>query len=270
VLPVWFANAQCNRRTDSRLFCFPYAGASSVVYHNWAKSLPEFVDVIPVQLPGRGMHLNTAPLTRMDELIEQLSPVLAEFLDRPFFFFGHSMGALIAFELAHALRMRYRVEPEALFVSGREPPSFPERTPDIHRLPKDQFIAHLRLLNGTHPDLLGNEEILELILPVLRADFELVETYSFRRGVKLTCPIQAFGGSQDPEANPQTIRQWRNFTSGPFSMQVIEGDHFFIHQQKDQLLACLSKVLSNLRLPLANQMGSGNYRLLHHIGGAND
>ena len=151
--PVWFANTQRNRRADSRLFCFPYAGGSSVVYHNWVKSLPEFVDVIPVQLPGRGMRLNTAPLTRMDGLTEQLSPVLAEFLDRPFFFFGHSMGALIAFELAHALRMRCGVEPEALFVSGRRPPSVPERETGIHRLPKDQFVAHVRLLNGTHPDL---------------------------------------------------------------------------------------------------------------------
>jgi medium-chain acyl-[acyl-carrier-protein] hydrolase len=254
VLPVWFANAQCNRRADSRLFCFPYAGASSVVYHNWAKSLPEFVDVIPVQLPGRGMRLHTAPLTRMDRLTEQLSPVLAEFLDRPFYFFGHSMGALIAFELAHALRMRYGVEPEALFVSGREPPSVPERETHIHRLPKDEFVAHLRLLNGTHPDLLENEEILELILPVLRADFELVHTYSFKRGVKLACPIRAFGGSQDPEANEEIIRQWQDFTSGPFSMEIIEGDHFFIHQRKDQLLDSLSRALMNLRSPLVSQM----------------
>jgi medium-chain acyl-[acyl-carrier-protein] hydrolase len=255
VLPVWFANAQRNRRADSRLFCFPYAGGSSVVYHNWAKSLPEFVDVIPVQLPGRGMRLNTAPLTRMDGLTEQLSPVLGEFLDRPFYFFGHSMGALIAFELAHVLRMRYGVEPEALFVSGREPPSVPGRETGIHLLPKDRLVARLRLLNGTHPDLLENEEILELILPVLRADFELVQTYSFRRGVKLTCPIRAFGGSQDPDANKEIIRQWRDFTSGPFSMEIFEGDHFFIHQQRDQVLACLSRALSNLRAPLVNQMG---------------
>jgi medium-chain acyl-[acyl-carrier-protein] hydrolase len=254
VFSVWFANTQRNRRSDSRLFCFPYAGGSSVVYHNWAKSLPEFVDVIPVQLPGRGMRLNTAPLTRMDGLTEQLSPVLAEYFDRPFYFFGHSMGALIAFELAHALRIRYGVEPEALFVSGRQPPSVPERETEIHRLPKDQFVARLRLLNGTHPDLLEDEEILELFLPILRADFELVHTYSLRSRVKLKCPIQAFGGSRDPEASEEIIRQWRDFTSGPFSMEIFDGDHFFIHQQRNQLLACLSRALSDLRAPLMNQM----------------
>jgi medium-chain acyl-[acyl-carrier-protein] hydrolase len=254
VTSAWFGNAQRNESANSRLFCFPYAGGSSVIYHNWAKSLPPFVDVIPVQLPGRGTRLSTAPFVRMDGLIDQLSVVLAEFLDRPFYFFGHSMGALIAFELAHALRRRYGVEPEALFLSGREPPSAPERETDIYRLPKDQFVARLRRLNGTHPDLLDNDEILELILPLLRADFELIQTYRFRRGGKLRCSIQAFAGSRDPEAGVEIIRQWRDFTSGPFLMEVIEGDHFFIHQHRDQLLTCLSKALGNLRVPLVKQM----------------
>lgn len=255
MLPQWFANAQRNRRAESRLFCLPYAGGSSVIYHNWARGLPDFLEVIPVQLPGRGMRLGTPALTRMDDLTEQLSLVLAEFLDLPCYFFGHSMGALIAFELAHALRMRYGVEPEALFLSGRKPPSLPEQERDIHRLPKDRFVERLRLLNGTHPDLLENEEILELILPTLRADFELVQTYSFKRGVKLRCAIHALGGSQDPEANDEIIRQWRDFTSGPFSMETLEGDHFFIHKQRDQLLACLSRAIKNQRAQLVKQLG---------------
>lgn len=239
--PVWFGNVQTRSPALTRLFCFPYAGASSVVYHNWLSSLPEGLDVFPIQLPGRGMRLNTPPYTSLEELVGELAPALKDYFDRPFFFFGHSMGAVIAFELARAVKSEFQQEPEMLFVSGRNAPSVPWRNTEIHALPRGEFIAELKQLNGTHPDLLESEELLDLVLPILRADFELVEAYRFQPGPTLTCPIKALGGAEDRGVDRAALTAWGKFTSGEFSTQVFPGDHFFIHSQKDALLESISR-----------------------------
>lgn len=241
MLPVWFANVQRQPHAKSRLFCFPYAGGSSVIYSNWATALPVGMEVFPVQLPGRGTRFSAPPFTSLDRLVEQLVPVMEGVLDLPFYFFGHSMGALIAFELARAIRSHFQVQPQVVFISGRKAPGehAVEGETSVYQLPREEFLTRLRLLNGTHPDLLANEEALELILPALRADFELVQTYQFRPGIKLSCSIKAFGGLEDQHSTEALIGGWKAFTSGDFSMEMLPGDHFFIQKERTRLLGSL-------------------------------
>jgi len=201
------------------------------------------IDVWPVQLPGRAPRLRELAYTSMDGLVDALETALLEHLDKPFAFFGHSMGAVISFELIHRLMLKWEASPIHLFVSGRMAPQIACKESQIFALPDADFLKEIRRLNGTPPQVLDNQGFVQLLLPLLRADFQLIETYTYMARTPLTCPITAFGGYADTSVSHQDLRAWCRQSSGPFRMHMFPGDHFFIHQEQDQMLEIIGRHL---------------------------
>jgi medium-chain acyl-[acyl-carrier-protein] hydrolase len=226
-----------------RLFCFPYAGGGASIFRHWANGLPEFVEVCPVQLPGRETRFREAAFTRLGPLIEALAGELGPYLDPPFAFFGHSMGALLAFELARRLRRDGRPQPVGLFVSGCGAPQIRTQESPIHALPVADFRERLRGLNGTPAAVLDNDELMDLLLPTLRGDFALCETYTYTPAPPLSCPISAWGGLGDDTVGRQELDAWRAQTTGSFRLRMLRGDHFFLQSAQPLLLRALAAEL---------------------------
>jgi medium-chain acyl-[acyl-carrier-protein] hydrolase len=225
------------------LFCFPYAGGGASIYQTWAEHLPDAVEVCPVQLPGRGARTKEKPLTDMVLLIEALAAALIPLLDKPYAFFGHSMGAVISFELARYLRSHQSPLPVHLFISGRVAPQITGTERTMSDLPEEEFIEELIRLNGTPREVLDNPELMSLMLPLLRADFLLCESYAYKVEPPLDCPITVFGGLQDVETGPEKLEGWSEQTTRGFVRRLLPGDHFFLHSQRADLLRALAQEL---------------------------
>jgi medium-chain acyl-[acyl-carrier-protein] hydrolase len=239
-----------------RLFCFPYAGGGASIFRAWSNDLPVDVEVCPIQLPGHENRVSTVPFTRLEPLVEALEQVLLPYLDIPFVFFGHSMGALVSFELARQLRRQGRLAPFHLFVSGCRAPQIPAVNASIHQLPKDEFLEKLRHLNGTPMVILQNAELMQLLLPVIRADFSIVETYVYSDESPLNCSISAFGGVQDRVVSYAHLAAWCEQTGGSFTLQLFPGNHFFLQSARSLLLQALSQDLTQLLSQLSRGEGS--------------
>jgi medium-chain acyl-[acyl-carrier-protein] hydrolase len=233
----WVACPRPNPRARRRLFCFPFAGAGAAAYWQWPSLLPAEVELCSLRLPGRENRLREPPCRRLDTLVEALVEAVGPHLELPFAFFGHSMGALIAFELARALRRRQLPMPSIVLVSGRRPPHLPERDPPLHPLPDSEFVAAVaRRYNGIPASILHHAELLSLFVPILRADLELVETYTYRDEPPLDCPLSAFGGRQDDRSSETELGAWRLHTRAPFSLRMFPGDHFFLQTARAPLV----------------------------------
>jgi medium-chain acyl-[acyl-carrier-protein] hydrolase len=183
----------------------------------------------------------------MEPLVEALAAALP-LAGVPFAFFGHSMGALIAFELARELARRGRPGPLHLFVSGRRAPQVPDREEPLHRLPDPEFVVRLRELNGTPEEVLANGELMQLLLPLLRADFAVHETYEYRPGEPLAVPISALGGIADPEVRRDDLEAWRPETRGAFRLRMLPGDHFFLLSARRLVTEAVARDLAALDL----------------------
>ena len=243
---AWFQNTHAGRRVELKMFCFPYAGGTASVYRNWAGVLPPKVQVIPVEFPGRGARFWESPIVSMPSLIEALAEAIIPLLDKPFAFFGHSMGAVIAFELARRLHREYDRRPQALFPSGRRAPQIPDTGPITYDLPKNEFVEELRRIGGTPKEVLEHVELLEIMIPLLRADFQLIQTYEYIPGDPLRCPIIAYGGLDDDEETRDLLWEWKEQTGFRFKLQMMEGDHFFLQSSETLLLKSLARELSEV------------------------
>lgn len=246
--PGWTVPPQRNPSARLRLFCFPYAGGGAAIYSQWQRQLPPEVEVVAVQPPGRENRLMETPYADLLELVAKMHGELLPCFDRPFAFYGHSNGALMAFELTRALRRAGQPLPLHLLVGGRPAPHVPPRDPPVHAMPHDEFLAELRKLSGTPEEILQNEEIMELMMPLLRADFSLGETYRHPREAPLPVPITAFGGMRDEEVSEEEVRAWGEHTSAKFRCVMLPGNHFFIHEDRERLLR---EVTMELRAALA-------------------
>lgn len=218
-----------------RLICLPSAGGGASRYRDWPAHLPDDVEVVSVQLPGRESRFGESAIDSMEVLVGSLLDGLAGYLVPPFAFFGHSMGALIAFELVHRLRPM-GMSPVHLFAAGYRAPHLPSRSPDWHTLPDREFLMKIQDLNGIPPELLSETEFLDAMLPTLRSDCALVETYAFHPQAPLTCPVSAFGGLRDKEVPPADLQAWSLHTTGPFRVHLLPGDHFFVNSSRAELL----------------------------------
>lgn len=227
-------NPQTRRRV--RLFCFPYAGGGSSAYFSWMSGISPDIEVCPVQLPGREDRLSETPFTHIAPLVEELAQALAPHIDVPFAFYGHSLGALISFELARYLRRQNGPVPMHLFVSGCPAPQLPATDSPISQLPDEEFIQALRRFNGTSDTVLQDADLMQVLLPLLRADFAIYETYTYVPEEPLACPISAYGGLQDFRATRAAIEAWQGQTSSTFIMRMYVGDHFFIHPKRKVFL----------------------------------
>jgi medium-chain acyl-[acyl-carrier-protein] hydrolase len=240
----WITHSRRNPNAKLRLFCFPYAGGGASTFSSWSTSLTSDVEVCPIELPGHGCRLSEPLFNRLEPLIKELACALLPYLDKPFAFFGHSMGGLIGFELAHLLCEDYNLRPVHLFISGRRAPQIPRSKPTIHHLTEPKFLNELSRLNGTPRAVLENTELMELFLPVLRADFTAIETYIYTPKPRLNSGITVLGGLQDFEIAYDNLEAWREQTNANFSMQMFQGDHFFINSNQATLLQFLNRELS--------------------------
>ena len=240
---------QNKRETRYRLFCLPYAGGGASIYRNWQQELPAEIEVCPIQLPGRENLLRETAQTRIKPLIKILSDQIEPYLDLPYAIFGHSLGAWVGFELIRELRRRQLTIPSRFLVSGSKAPQLLDLTPPIHRLPDDKFIAKIESYQGTPPAVLQNKELLEQFLPILRADFAVLETYFYTAEAVLDCPIAVFGGKADTQVTPAQLSAWQQQTA-KFDLQMFDGDHFFLNSARQELLKAIATTLEQQLLIL--------------------
>lgn len=229
-----------------RLFCFPYAGAGPAVYKPWAALLPPTIELVGIHYPGREARAGEPPLTDFRQLVGRLHDALPPFLDMPFAFFGHSMGAYVAFELSKALDV-HGLAPEHLFLSGAGAPHLPERAP-IHGLPSRAFLTEVIRLNGIPKEVMASAELLAYLLPILRADFTACERYSADHARPLNCPLSVFGGTRDPRVSGERIAAWRDYAGLSISVDMFDGDHFFLNEHRSVLLG---KIIRQLGIHLS-------------------
>jgi medium-chain acyl-[acyl-carrier-protein] hydrolase len=241
----WLSIPRPNPTAAVRLFCLPHAGGGSAIFRRWPAALPANIEVCLVRLPGREARLREPPFTRLEPLVATLADILRPLLDRPFAFFGHSMGALVAFELARHVRARCQIAPRHLFVSARRAPQCASTDPFLHVLPEAEFRRAIRELGGTPEQVLADEELLSLLLPAVRADFTVAETYAYGEEPPLDCPITAFGGRDDPRVGDTQLDAWRQQTRRDFRRYMFPGGHFFIHSAEAPLLDVLALQLSD-------------------------
>ncbi|AKQ66527.1 thioesterase domain protein [Myxococcus hansupus] len=245
----WFPTRKPLTDPRVRLFCFPFAGGSVAIYNTWAQGLPAGVELCPVQLPGRERRLSEKPIDNLPALLDALLPALAPLLDRPFAFFGYSMGARISLELARRLQARNGPRPLGLFLGAAGPPVINTREP-IHLLPEPQFIEALRRYDGTPEEIFKHRELLELVLPMLRADFAIAFTENGAQPAKLSVPLSVIGSPEDKHVPTENLERWRDeTTSEDVRVRLFPGGHFFIKSQRDAILA-------NVREDLARWTGT--------------
>lgn len=240
----WLKLFQPRPEARLRLVCFPYAGGGASIYRAWPRELPAWIEVAAVQLPGRESRLREPPFRRLEPLADAAAEALDAELDRPFAFFGHSMGAILAFEICLRRRRRGLEPPRHLFVSGRPAPRVESTDPPIHDLPRAEFIAAVRRYSGTPEEVLQHQELMDLLEPLLRADFSVSETYRYQpESEPLAVPLTVFGGAADPEVPAEDLEPWRQETSGPFRKHLLPGGHFFLNERPAEVLRLVAEEL---------------------------
>ncbi|ADO72604.1 thioesterase II family protein [Stigmatella aurantiaca] len=240
----WLVQRKPPTSSGVRLFCFPYAGAGSLPYFKWPDLLPGGIDLCAVQLPGRENRLREPALRDLHQLITKLVEALSPHLGGEFAFFGHSFGALVAFELIRELRRRGLPLPKVLFASGSESPSLRTKLPALSGLERDDFVREVAARYGGLPrHIMEQRELLDLVLPTLRADLKILEDYVYRPEPPLPLRICAFGGTEDPRVAEAALDAWRRETNVAFKLQIFPGGHFFINEVTRQVLQTLSNEL---------------------------
>lgn len=228
-----------------RLFCFPHAGGGTGLFHPWRALLGPEVDVCPVLLPGRESRLREPPAHRVEDLTGPLLDALLPLIDRPYALFGHSMGTIMAFELAQRLSALHWRRPAALIVSGRRAPHLPARHPPRSSLPDDEFLAAVATLGGTPSSVLAQPDLVRLFLPTLRADFALTEAYGVPADAAvLRCPVTVLLGEQDVEVDDREGAAWSVWTGAEFELNKFSGGHFFLADGRRDVITALRRALA--------------------------
>ncbi|MFK3863718.1 thioesterase II family protein [Pseudoalteromonas rhizosphaerae] len=228
----WLYIPKPNVNAHVKLICFPYAGGSTRSFSNWVKILPDYVELIMIAMPGRGSRFSEASADCMDTLTDTLLNELSPHLSRETIFFGHSLGARVAFEVYRKLKKSGVQGPCHFIASGSANPGKDRSAENTHSLSDTDFIKKLRNLNGTPPEVLENEELMTLFIPVLRADFKLADTYCYNGSEQLPCNVTVFMGLDD-EISEQEQLAWQHFFSGQLTFKKFNGDHFFIDSHNE-------------------------------------
>ena len=239
---TWFEHLSRGKEPALRVFFFPYAGGSADVYRSWRRWIPEQIDVCLVHLPGRGKNIKQPAFKRLIPLVNEIANRIDHETRIPYVLYGHSMGAVISFELSRELFRRHGNGPKHLFVSGRVAPQWP---PDeiTFNLPHDKFLDKLKNLNGTPREVLENPELMQLFSSILRADFEIVQTYEYQLGEPLPCPITVYGGLEDEHVPSESCHAWGKQTSAGYKVRMFKGDHFFIRNPGPEFINAFQRDL---------------------------
>lgn len=239
----WFRRFGPDSDSRVRLVCLAHAGGSASFYLPMARALGPAVGVLAAQYPGRQNRLDEPCIRDLGVLADELFAALAPWADRPLAIFGHSMGATLAFELARRIESAGAAELVRLFASGRVAPSV-RRNDNVHQRDDDGLLAELKALSGTDSSLLGDEEIMRMALPAIRADYEAVETYRYIDGPKLRCPVTVLAGDDDPTAPLDQVRAWRAHTEAAADFQIVPGGHFFLVDHQDAVVDLIRERLA--------------------------
>lgn len=229
-----------------RLLCFPYAGGNARMFRRWGTAMPEGVEACPVELPGRGSRRGEDLVSSMATLVKAMAEEMEPLLDLPFAIFGYSMGGLVGFELARMLRRLYGQEPAALLVAAQNAPSVPLERPTAQSSTDEELSAALHRSGGLPEEALANARFMGMFLPVLRADYAVVDTYAYAPESPLRCPIHLYTGTEDALVSERGQAQWRRETSGGFAVHRFPGGHYFVREAEGPFLASVSRVLREL------------------------
>jgi len=239
---AWVLRYRPNDQARLRLFCFPYAGGRASIFRPWVDGLPSEIELCSIQLPGREERLREPPYKRLMPMVQILAEAIAPYLDRPFAFYGHSMGALVSFEVARLLRKQYDRHPVALHLAAFRAPQLPNPNIKIYHLPTEVFKVVLRA-DGIPETILHSEELMQLMLPTLRADYEVCDTYEYHEEPPLSCPFFLYGGLEDVRIRKADLVGWPIHTAGSSRLSMVPGSHLFLHTAQDLLLAEIARSL---------------------------
>lgn len=243
----WFVQGPA-RPGRRRLFCFPHGGGSAAEFVRWSRHLPQ-AEIHSVQLPGRGSRLSEAALTSMDDLVAAVAAAMPT--GAPYSVFGHSLGALVAYEVTRALSRAGRRLPDHLVVSGYPAPSLPRTEPELHTLPDRELIDEVGRRHGGLPaEVLADPELTALMVRYLRADYQILETYEWRRGEPLSVPVTVFGGREDA-ISPDALAAWQRHAAGEIRLRMFPGGHFYFRENPGAVLRALSGALAGARTDVA-------------------
>ena len=244
----WIVRPKANPAASLRMFCFPYAGLGTSVFRTWPASYPSSVELVFMLPPGREGRFTEKAFRQAGDLAAAATEAILPYLTVPYVFFGHSLGAMTSFEVARRLRRAGQPLPLRLFASAHRAPHLPHPHPIIHGLADKEFIDQIcRLYGGIPQVVLDNPDLVEMMLPCLRADFTVFETYGYVDEAPLPCPITAFGGARDRRISEREIGEWRQHTDGDFRYEMFDGDHFFLQDRREQLIDSIMRDLRAIK-----------------------
>jgi pyochelin biosynthesis protein PchC len=245
---LWIRRYKPCEASGLRLICFPHAGGAASYFFWLAQALAPHIEVLALQYPGRQDRRREKCVDNIPELVDRVGNALRGSIDGPFAFFGHSMGAVVAFEVTRRLQADSAGLPLRLFVSGRRAPSC-RRTEAIHKRGDVALIEEVRRLGGTDPRILGDEEVLAGMLSLIRTDYMAAETYVYDPGPPLECPLTVLAGDNDPHATPAEVSAWRDFSTAEVDVRVFAGGHFYLTEYKPQVAEIITSSLGCQQLP---------------------
>jgi surfactin synthase thioesterase subunit len=239
----WFVIPKPNPTASKTLICLPYAGGSASIYTSWADFLPNHVELVSIQPPGRANRMMETAIDNMAELVSELSLAITSIIQKPYVIFGHSLGSRVAFELIRSLKDLNQRQPDHFIASGNRPPHLQMQEKRLSELPKEKFFEELVNLDGTPREILQNQKLMALYEPILRADFKIGDDYRYQSEKKLECPTSIFGGLDDTGVSLEHLHQWQIHFDLPINIQQFNGDHFYLDNARDELLMSINKIL---------------------------
>lgn len=239
----WITCPHPEPNAQVRLFCLPFAGGGASIYRPWGKLLGSEIEVCPIQLPGRENRFSETPIKQAQAMAQSLANQIQLYSNKPFFIYGHSMGALLAFELARALQENGMDMPQGIFLAAHRAAHLPRKREALYALPDDQFIDRLKRFGGFPQEVLDSKELLAFLMPTLKADFTLCDTYQFQSGTVLQCPLHLLAGNDDIEASPDVVEPWSQHTADVAKLHVLSAGHFFLRTHQDELIQILKKAI---------------------------